>query len=854
MSPNSSQTQVKITGLTPQEAAARLDQFGPNEPTATQHHSLLSDFLHAFSNPLVLILVIAAIISGFMGEAADAGIIGIIVLLSAAIDVTQSYRSQSAMERLRDQVAPTASVLRGGEWKEIRRHDVVPGDIVRLSAGDLVPADARLLEARDLYVQQAALTGESLPSEKEATGEPALAKAEARNMVFLGTSVVSGTATAEVVATGPRTAFGDIAARLAARPEETAFDRGLRNFSQLLARTVLFLVIFLIVASILRHRDAFQSLLFAVALAVGLTPEFLPMITSVTLSKGAVAMARKKVIVKHLSAIQNLGSLDVLCSDKTGTLTAGTMSLDRSLDPFGNPSQRALELAYVNSKFETGIRSPLDDVILHQSPPKLEGYTKCDEIPFDFERRRLSVVVERQSRRLLITKGAPEGILPLLSGYERDGKVQPIDADAAKRFQQTSNELNSQGFRSLTVAYVEVPARPNYSVADERNLILVGFLTFSDEPLADAAQVMESLKQDGVEVKVISGDNDRVTGHVCSQVGIASGHILTGDELERMTDPALGHDVEGTRVFARISPAQKNRILLALKHNGHAVGFMGDGINDAPSLHAADVGISVSSAVDVARDSADVILVEPGLRVLHDGIIEGRKAFGNVMKYLLMGTSSNFGNVLSMAAASFFLPFLPMLPTQILLNNLLYDVGQLTIPTDNVDETYLQKPQRWDISLIRNFMVFIGPISSLFDFLTFYVLLQVFRASEAQFHTGWFVESLATQTLVLFVIRTSKNPLRSRPSRPLLATCLAVVAIGIYLPFSPLAGMLGFTRLPASFFAFLAAATGAYLLLVEVAKRRLLGRTNQTKTMKINESNSWKRRTKSDTAEVGGVK
>jgi Mg2+-importing ATPase len=696
----------------------------------------------------------------------------------------------------------------------------------------LVPADARLLVARDLYVQQAALTGESLPCEKEATGEPASAKAEARNMVFLGTSVVSGTATAEVVATGPRTAFGDIAARLAARPEETAFDRGLRSFSQLLARTVLFLVIFLIVASILRHRDAFQSLLFAVALAVGLTPEFMPMITSVTLSKGAVAMARKKVIVKHLSAIQNLGSLDVLCSDKTGTLTAGTMSLDRSLDPFGNPSQRALELAYVNSKFETGIRSPLDDVILRQSPPKPEGYTKCDEIPFDFERRRLSVVVEHQSRRLLITKGAPEGILPLLSGYEREGKVQPIDAVAAKRFQQASNELNNQGFRSLAVAYVEVPARPNYSVGDERNLILVGFLTFSDEPLADATQVMESLKQDGVEVKVISGDNDRVTGHVCAQVGIAPGHILTGDELERMTDPALGHDVEETRVFARISPAQKNRILLALKHNGHAVGFMGDGINDAPSLHAADVGISVSSAVDVARDSADVILVEPGLRVLHDGIVEGRKAFGNVMKYLLMGTSSNFGNVLSMAAASFFLPFLPMLPTQILLNNLLYDVGQLTIPTDNVDETYLQKPQRWNISLIRNFMVFIGPISSLFDFLTFYVLLHFFHSTEAQFHTGWFVESLATQTLVLFVIRTSKNPLRSRPSRPLLATCLAVVAIGIYLPFSPLAGMLGFTRLPAGFFAFLAVATGAYLLLVEAAKRRLLSRTTQTKDVK----------------------
>jgi Mg2+-importing ATPase len=853
MSPNSNQAQIKITGLTPQEAAARLDKFGPNEPAAAQHHSFLSDFLHAFSNPLVLILVIAAIISGFMGEAVDAGIIGVIVLLSAAIDVTQTYRSQQAMERLRDRVAPTASVLRGGEWKEIPRRDVVPGDIARLSAGDLVPADARLLVARDLYVQQAALTGESLPCEKEATGEPASAKAEARNMVFLGTSVVSGTATAEVVATGPQTAFGDISARLAARPEETAFDRGLRNFSQLLARTVIFLVIFLIVASILRHRDPFQSLLFAVALAVGLTPEFMPMITSVTLSKGAVAMARKKVIVKHLSAIQNLGSLDVLCSDKTGTITAGTMSLDRSLDPFGNPSPRALELAYLNSKFETGIRSPLDDVILHQAPPNLEGYTKCDEIPFDFERRRLSVVVERQAQRILITKGAPEGFLPLLSAYEHEGKKEPLSQDALKRICETSRELNDQGFRSLAVAYVEVPACANYSVRDERNLILAGFLTFSDEPLADAAQVMASLKQDGVEVKVISGDNDRVTAHVCSKVGIASDQILTGDELERMTDPALWHDVEEIKIFARISPAQKNRILLALKHNGHAVGFMGDGINDAPSLHAADVGISVSSAVDVARDAADVILVEPGLRVLHDGIIEGRKAFGNVMKYLLMGTSSNFGNVLSMAAASFFLPFLPMLPTQILLNNLLYDVGQLTIPTDNVDETYLQKPQRWNISLIRDFMVFIGPISSLFDFLTFYVLLHFFRTSEAQFHTGWFVESLATQTLVLFVIRTSKNPLRSRPSKPLLATCVAVVAVGIYLPFSPLAGMLGFTPLPAAYFAFLVIATAAYLLLVEVAKRRLLSRTTRTNVIKMNESDSWKGRAKRDNAEVAGV-
>src|SRR5271166_921482 len=822
MSSNAAATQVAINGLTPQEAQARLDRFGPNEPAATQHHSFLSDLVHAFTNPLTLILVIAAVVSAFLGEKVDAAIIGFIVLLSTAIDLSQTYRSQRAVEQLRERVAPTATALRSGEWKEIRRRDVVAGDIVRLSAGDLVPGDARLLIARDLYVQQAALTGESLPAEKEATGEPASTKADARNMVFLGTSVVSGTATAEVVATGARTAFGDIAARLASRPEETAFDRGLKNFSQLLARTVLFLVLFLLVVSIVRHRDPFQSLLFAVALAVGLTPEFLPMITSVTLSKGAVAMAKKKVIVKHLSAIENLGSLDVLCSDKTGTLTAGTMSLDRSLGPFGNPSPRTLELAYLNSKFETGIRSPLDEVILHQPPPTNGDYTKCDEIPFDFERRRLSVVVERQSKRTLITKGAPEGIFPLLSGYEVDGKTEPMSEDASKRMRQTSDELNNQGFRVLAVAYAQVPARANYSVEDECNLILSGFLSFSDPPLPDAAEVLASLKQDGVEIKVISGDNDRVTSHVCAQVGIDPGQIITGEDLDGMTDPALAHDVEETHIFARISPVQKNRILLALKHNGHAVGFMGDGINDAPSLHAADVGISVPSAADVAREAADVILVEPGLRVLHDGIIEGRKAFGNVMKYLLMGTSSNFGNMFSMAGASLFLPFLPMLPTQILLNNLLYDLAQLTIPTDNVDETYLQKPQHWDISLIRNFMLFIGPISSIFDFLTFYVLLHFFHASEAQFHTGWFVESLATQTLVLFVIRTSKNPFSSRPSGPLITTCLAVVAFGMYLPFSPLAQPLGFTPLPASYFAFVAVATATYLLLVEAAKRRLL--------------------------------
>ncbi|MGO9336659.1 MAG: magnesium-translocating P-type ATPase [Terracidiphilus sp.] len=832
MSPSSNETAVAAAGLSAQEAQVRLDQFGPNEPAATAHYSPVADLLHMFMNPLTLILLIAAGASGFLGDPVDAGIIGAIVLVSAAMDFTQTYRSRKAVEALHDQVAPTATVQRDGVWKEIRRSDVVPGDLIKLSAGDMVPADARLLAARDLYVQQAALTGESLPTAKAATAEPASTKADAQNMVFLGTSVVSGTATAEVVATGPRTAFGDIAARLAARPEETAFDRGLRDLSRLLAATVFFLVLFLIVVSVARHRDPLQSLLFAVALAVGLTPEFLPMITSVTLSKGAVAMARKKVIVKHLSSIQNLGSLDVLCSDKTGTLTTGIMSFDRSLDAFGQPSSRALELGYLNSKFETGIRSPLDDVLLHQSPQNTEGYIKCDEIPFDFERRRLSVVVERQTERILITKGAPEGIFPLLVGYQADGKVEPVGEEAAKRIRQTSNVLNGQGYRSLAVAYVSVAAQADYSVRDERNLILAGFLTFSDPPLPDAAQVLGSLKQDGVEVKVISGDNDLVTARVCAQVGLNTDLIVTGDEMVNMTDPALAHDAEKAHVFARISPAQKSRILLALKHDGHAVGFMGDGINDAPSLHAADVGISVSSAADVARDAADVILIEPGLKVLHDGIIEGRKAFGNVMKYLLMGISSNFGNVFSMAGASIFLPFLPMLPTQILLNNFLYDLAQITIPTDNVDETYMVKPQRWDMSVIRNFMVFVGPISSIFDFLTFYVLLHFLHASQAQFHTGWFVESLATQTLVVFVIRTSKNPFRSRPSAPLFTTCVAVVALGMYLPFSPFANALGFTPLPFGYFVFVAVATAVYLSMVEAVKRLLMRGTTRNNAIK----------------------
>jgi len=812
-------------GLTTQEAEERLIRFGANDPAPVRRHSAVAELLLLFVNPLGIILLIAAVISGFIGQLLDAGIIIAMVFVGVGVNFYQTYRSKIAIESLRARVAPTATVLRDGRWQEMDRKKLVPGDTIRLCAGDLVPSDARLLVSRDLYVQQAALTGESLPAEKEANGTTESASPDARNMVFLGTSVVSGTATAIITTTGRRTAFGDIADRLAARPEETAFDRGLRQFGNLIMRAVVFLVLFLLVVSVVLHRDPLQSLLFAVALAVGLTPEFLPMITSVTLAKGALAMARKNVIVKHLSAIQNFGSIDVLCSDKTGTLTTGDMVLDRAVDPFGAPSDRAFRLAWLNSKLETGIKSPLDVAICNLPCPSSEEFIKCDEIPFDFERRRLSVVVEQAKERMLITKGSPEGMFPLLSRYERDGQVLAINDEVLAQCRKTYNDLSSQGFRVLAVAYAAVPAKQAYSISDEHSLTLAGYLAFGDPPRTDAAESIAALRRDGVEVKIITGDSDLVSGRICEQVGLQPGKIVLGSELEKMTDAALGHIAEQTTVFARVSPAQKNRIIMALKHRSHVVGYMGDGINDAPSLHAADVGISVSTAVDIARDAADIILMEPGLQVLHAGILEGRRAFGNVMKYLLMGTSSNFGNMLSMAGASLFLPFLPMLPTQILLNNFLYDMAQVTIPTDNVDAAYVRAPQHWDIKLIRNFMLFIGPISSIYDFLTFYVLLALLHAQEAEFHTGWFVESLATQTLVLFVIRTSGNPFRSRPSRALTATTLGVVALGIILPFLPFGTRLGFTPLPPIYFAFLAAATVTYLFMVEMAKRFLLHKT-----------------------------
>lgn len=781
-------------GLTSEEAIRRLATFGPNTSSLSQgKHPLLGQIIALFS-PLSIVLLVAATISLAIGDKTDASLIAAIVLIGAAIDFVQSYHARITVERLRATVATLARVHRDGKWQDIPRAQVVPGDLIQLSAGDMVPADARLTASRDLSIHQAMLTGESTPVDKRVTPKKASTSPDSENMVFLGTSVVSGTATAVVIATGPRTAFGDILSKLAAKPPETSFDIGLRHFSYLIARVVFLLVLLVLTANIALHRPPLESLLFAVALAVGLTPEFLPMITSVTLSRGAMAMARKHVVVKHLPAIQNLGGIDILCTDKTGTLTAGVMSLLLSTSPDGTPSDHTLEMAVLNSSYQTGIRSPLDSAILRHAKAH-EGIKKVDEIPFDFQRRRLSVVIEEQNKRLLICKGSPEGIFPLISSFRPasgEGPIHPATLASAKEFYSSQSEA---GHRVLAVATRPLLVKPHYSCDDECDLTLCGFLCFADTILPDAANAIANLQRDGVTVKILSGDNELVAAHICTEAGMPVTELVLGEMIETMSDPALMQVAERANVFARVSPPQKLRILSALRRRGHTVGFMGDGINDAPSLHAADVGIAAPGAVDAAQDAADVVMLQPGLSVLHQGIIEGRRAFGNVMKYLLMGTSSNFGNVLSMGLATIVLPFLPMLPTQVLLNNFLYDLSQLTIPTDRVDPEYFSRPQKWDMAVIRRFMILIGPISSIFDFLTFFVLLHFLHAGQKEFRTGWFVESLATQTLVLLVIRTSRSPFRSRPSFALLATIVLIVATGLLLPYSPLAHSMEFTPL-----------------------------------------------------------
>jgi Mg2+-importing ATPase len=813
--------EATTAGLTSAEARARLIRFGPNALAPPRRWVALRELARSIANPLVVILLIASAISAAFGQMASALVIALMLVLSIGLNFAQSYRSQAAAQRLRAQVGHTAMVVRDGAPRELPVNDVVPGDVVQLSAGDLVPADGRLLVAKDLFLNEAVLTGESLPAEKHAVpeGVPRTELAGATPAVFRGTSVVSGTGTAVTVRTGMATEFGRIAAGLTRRPPETEFERGTRRFGLLILQMVVFLVLFAFLVNALMRRDLLDSFLFAVALAVGLTPELLPMIVSVTLASGAVRMARQHVIVKQLAAIENFGSMDILCSDKTGTLTRGQITVDCHVNLAGDNDEDVIRLAALNSAYQTGLRSPMDEAILRQEHPAVARYQRIDEIPFDFSRRRVSVVVQDGGERILITKGAPESVLPLCAHLALKGEIEPLDAMARDTADALFHRLSSDGYRVLAVAWRRVPIQPAYSTADERELTFAGYAAFLDPPHDDVDETIAELRADGVEIKILTGDNELVTARICRQVGLEPGVVVLGEAIDGMSDPALAALAERTTVFARVSPAQKNRIIQALRSRGHVVGCLGDGINDAPALRTADVGISVQNAVEVAREAADIILLEKRLEILHDGVMEGRRSFGNIMKYVLMGTSSNFGNMLSMAAASLFLPFLPMLPLQILLNNFLYDLSQVAIPSDRVDSTYMLKPRRWNIAFIRHYMLVLGPISSLFDFATFAVMLGVFHAGPELFRTGWFVESLATQTLVIFVIRTARRPWASPPSRALVVGVAGALGVGVVLPFTPLAPWLGFTPPPPLFFGVLAIMAATYLGLVEVVKR-----------------------------------
>jgi P-type Mg2+ transporter len=814
--------QATSAGLTTEEAGRRLRLYGPNSLVRESRFAVLLSFFGFFANPLVIILVIASGISLALGEHVGGLIIIAIVLFSVLLNFLMEFQARHAVEEIQKQLAITAVVIRDQRALDLPITELVPGDIVHLKAGDLVPADARLLDVNDLHVRESVLTGESLPVEKAASDLPKKKHGitDASNSVFLGTAVQTGIGTAMIVRTGKETACGEIAHRLAMRPPETEFVRGTRHFGMMLTWVTVLLVLFVLLVNIIFHRPVLESFLFAIALAVGMTPEMMPMIITVTLARGAKRMTRKKVLVKQLAAIEDFGSIDILCTDKTGTLTEGEIVLDRHMDFQGKDNESVLQLIYLNSHFEAGIKSPLDDAILKHDAPSIVGYEKVDEIPFDFSRKRLSVVVRHADDYLLITKGEAESVFSICETVAIDDVPQPFDDNRRAEAECTLKKLGAEGYRALGVAEMKVERRNAYAVEDECAMTLVGFAAFLDPPKEGVLAVVQALKQNGISVVVMTGDNQYVTQKVAHDVGLAVDRILTGNQVDTMDDAAVAYQAENGAIFARMSPEQKNRVILALKGRGHVVGYIGDGINDAPSLHTADVGISVMNGVNVAKDAAKIILMEKDLAVVNDGVLEGRRSFANIMKYIIMGTSSNFGNMFSMAAASLFLPFLPMLPSQILLNNFLYDVSQVSIPSDNVDASASQRPRRWQIGFIRQFMMIIGPISSIYDFLTFGVLLWMFHAAnnESLFHTGWFVESLATQTLVVFVIRTQANPLRSRPSRPLLVSVLTVVVVAIVLPYTPLGSFLRFTPLPPSLLGTIAVLTLTYLVLVQVVK------------------------------------
>ena len=821
---------TSIGGLSTAEAEQRFQRYGPNVVARDERHPRLRLLARALFNPLVILLLVLAASSFFTGDYWAGGVMLFMVILGVVLRFVQEARADTAAAKLRAMISVHATALRDGQPQEVPIGHLIPGDVVQLAAGDMIPADVRLLSCKDLFLTQASLTGEAFPVEKFAARENAAGRLplELTNVCYLGTSVESGAATAVVVATGLTTFLGGMSSAIVEHQEPTSFDRGMSRFTWLMIYFILVMVPLVFIINGLTKSDWKGAFFFALAVAVGLTPEMLPMIVAVCLSKGALAMSRKKVIVKRLNSIQNLGAMDVLCTDKTGTLTMDRIILEKHCDVVLKEDTEVLTLAYLNSHFQTGLKNLMDRAILEHTELRehlaLPEYAKVDEIPFDFSRKMMSVVVKTPGNaHRLICKGAPEEVYKHCGSFELDGQVHPMDHVIPANLKAEFDRLSADGFRVLALAYRDLYAKPAYSKDDEHDLILRGYVAFLDPPKDSARSALAALQGHGISVKVLTGDNELVSRKICREVGIATDQVLLGSQVEGMSDAELATAASKATLFARVSPAHKQRIIKILQGAGHVVGFLGDGINDAPALRAADVGISVDTAVDIAKESADAILLEKDLLVLEEGVREGRKVFANILKYIRMGASSNFGNMFSVLGASIFLPFVPMAPLQILTNNLLYDFSQVPIPTDDVDPEQIARPRPWSMNAIARFILFIGPCSSVFDYATFFIMLYIFGcwdpARASLFQTGWFVESLLTQTLIIHVIRTNRIPfIQSWASWPLIATTTVIMLLGAWLPFSPLGPAFGFTPLPLLYWPLLAVTLLGYVVLTQAVK------------------------------------
>lgn len=812
-------------GLSSKEAKRRLSQYGYNRVLPRTEHSFLVTLLQKFLNPLTLSLIVIAVVSLLVGQKVDSLLIILMAVLSVVLSFLQEHSAALSARKLRSLVRVTVIVIRDGKKIAVPLRMLVPGDVVELSAGKMIPADGEMISAKNLRVNQSSLTGESFPVVKQVTDKTNVASAmfESLNRVFMGSDVVGGTGLMIVTATGKNTEFGKLSHAVAETRKQTSYDRGVRNYTNWLIRIIVVLIVFLFTANFWLKGEFASSLLFALAVAIGITPEMLPMIMTINLSRGARAMAKKRVIIKELASIQNFGAMDILCTDKTGTLTNNQVALIASYDCDGEESEQVFKIAYLNSYFQDGLDNVLDSAVLHHKTLDMSQYEKVDEVPYDFERRIVSVVVSDVHKTQLIAKGAPESIFALATHYLEKDKIEKMNAGKLTEFDKHFQRLSGQGFRVLAVAVRGIEKKDSYQVFDETDLVFVGFMAFLDPPKASATEAILKLQELGVKLKVLSGDSELVTEHIVKELNLPIEGILTGTEIDRIDDARLMIAVETTNIFTRLTPVQKERVVRALQKNQHIVGYLGDGINDAPALKASDVGISVNNATDIAKETAEVILLEKDLRTLANCVVEGRRTFANTTKYIKMGASSTFGNMFSMAGASLLLPFLPLLPAQILLNDFLYDLSQVALPTDNVDDDLLKTPRPWDIKFIKEFVLFLGPVSSIFDFATFWVMINVFHAPQALFQTGWFVESLITQTLVVYIIRTRKIPfLESRPSKWLILTTLLILGVGITLPFTTLGQYWGFTPLPPLFFLIIAGISVSYLLLVQLVKNMFI--------------------------------